>query len=263
MRFFVLPIIFFSVLIILPGCDRFKKTTAKNGDVAAYVNKEPIYEHEIKRDIALRAKYDPMFRIMPDTETDQLDVIIDRKLIVQSSIERGLAREERFVNTIKAFWEQVLIRDFIDYKKKDFADYLFATDDDISKYYGNLSKKVTFKVLKAKDRQRIDAAYQRYLADKDTSRWQTIGPISYEEAASNVILDAFEMGKGEAKIFEDGRNFYLIEASEVEPVTVEALASLKQDIEKRVTALKERRLFENWLKDKRKKSVITIKKENI
>ena len=252
-----------SIIVIISGCDRFKTADGKSGDVAAYVNKEPIYKHEIKRDIALRAKYDPLFRIMPDTEIDQLDVIIDRKLIVQSAIERGLAREERFVNTIKAFWEQVLIRDFIDYKKKDFADYLFAADDDIGRYYENLSKKVTFKVLKAKDRQRIDAAFQRYLADKDTSKWQTIGPISYEEAASNAILDAFEMGKGEAKIFEDGRNYYLIEASEVEPVTLEPLANLKPAIEKRVTALKERRLFEDWLKDKRKKSAIVIKKEAI
>ena len=88
----VTSVIFLSIIVTLSGCDKFKVSRAANGDVAAYVNKEPIYEHEIKRDIALRAKYDPMFRIMPDTETDQLDVIIDRKLIVQSSIERGLAR---------------------------------------------------------------------------------------------------------------------------------------------------------------------------
>src|SRR3989338_287930 len=135
-----------SLFLLLSGCGKNHSTADK--EIIAYVNKEPVFAYELRRDIALRAKYDPGFKVTPDTESDQLDVIINRKLIIQAAMEKGLAREDRFVNTIRTFWEQVLIRDFIDYKKKDLQEFLFATDDDIKRYYDRMSEKVTFKLVK-------------------------------------------------------------------------------------------------------------------
>ena len=248
-----------SIILALSGCCNVKADNKKG--IVAYVNREPIFEHEIKRAIALRAKYDPNFKLTPDAERDELDVIIDRKLIVQSAMEKGLAREESFVNAIRTFWEQVLIRDFVNHKKKELEDYLFAADEDVKRYYENMSYKATFRFLKHKDKRKIEEAYKSYLKDKESLAWQAVGPARYEEVSSGVLLDAFEMAKGQAKIFEDASNFYLVEVAEKEAVEIGPLESLKPDIEKRVAALKERRLFEDWLKDKRRGAKIKMLKQ--
>lgn len=255
----LLAILIVSVSLSFYGCG--KRNTASDKDVIAYVNRDPIYKSDLKRDIALRAKFDPAFKLTPETEDDQLDAMINRKVIVQYAMEKGLAREERFVNAIRTIWEHTLIRDFIDYKKKELADYLFATEDDIKKYYENMSQKVTFKVFKTKDKRKIDEAYKKYLKDKDTSGWQTVGPVAYDDITSMALLDAFEMQKDEVKKFEDEPSYYLVEVAEKERVELTPLETLKPDIEKRAIAMKEKRLFEDWLKERKRKANIKINKE--
>ncbi len=244
-------IIFYSY-----GCGR--SDSANKKDIIAYVNNDPIYKSDLMRDIALRAQLDPSFKVTPDIEGDQLDMIIDRKLIVQYAMEKGLAREERFVNTIRTIWEHTLIRDFIEYKKRELSNYLFATNDDIAKYYNNMSQKVTFNILKSKDKRFIEEAYKKYLVDKDISGWQTIGPMRYEEIGSTVLLEAFEMDKGQAKRFEDEPTYYIIEVANKENVVLESMENLSPEIEKRVMAMKEKCLFEDWLKERKKNSRINI-----
>ena len=133
----LLPIVFCSVMF-LSGCG--KPDQAKKG-IIAYVNKEPIFSSDLEREIALKVRQDPAFKVTPKTEAEQLDTIINRKLIIQKAMERGLARENRFVNTIKAYWEQTLIRDFLEYKDREFQQYLFVTEDEARDYYNKLAAK--------------------------------------------------------------------------------------------------------------------------
>lgn len=252
------PLLIIWAILILAGCSRSGLT--KDREVVAYVNREPILASELKKEVALKAKRDPMFKVTPEAEYDYLDMIIDRKLIVQAAIKKGLAREDRFINTIKTFWEQTLIRDYFDYKKNQFQDYLFVTDDDVKKYYGNLSQKVTFRILRMEDKRAIDEAYKKYIKDKDISTWQVVGPLGYEDITSNVLLDAFEAGKGEVRKIDDGHYHYLIEVAEKEKITLEPLENIRSEIEKRVIAMKERRLFEDWLRKERKEARIKITK---
>jgi len=255
----LLCVILISCLVFPCGCA--KKNAQAKKDIIAYVNKDPIYESDLKREIALRAKLDPSFKLTPDTEREQLDLIINRKLIVQAAMEKGLSRQERFINTIRSFWEQTLIRDFIDFKKKELQEYIFVTDDDVKKYYNDLSQKVTFKVLKARDKRAIEEAHKKYLKDKDTSKWQVVGPVGYEDVSSGVLAGAFEMNKGEVKKLEDLPSHYLVEMAEKEKVEIEPLESLRPEIEKRVFAMKESRLLEDWLLEKRNRSRIKINKD--
>lgn len=252
-----LPIFVLAVSLSLSAC---AKSPAKAKDVVAYVNKDPIYQEDLKRDIALRAKFDPAFNLTPETESEQLDAMIDRKIIVQYAMEKGLARDERFISTIRTIWEHTLIRDFIEYKKRQLADYLFATDDDIKKYYENMSYKATFNVFKSRNKALADAAYAKYLNDKDTSSWQVVGPIGYDDVGPIPLLDAFEMGEGEAGRFIDEPNYYIIEVSGKEKLELAPLDTIKDEVGKRVVSMKEKRLFEDWLKEEKKASKITITK---
>lgn len=177
--------IILAVTLSLYGCGKCPASQKK--DVLAYVNKEAICRPDLDKELALRARIDPSFKITPQTEREQLDSIIDRRLIIQDAMEKGLARQPRFVNTIRRFWEQTLIRDFVEYKQQEFQDYLFVTDDEVKEYYENLLK-----------------------------------------------------------------------SAQGEGAEIPSLDQLRPEIERRIMASKERRLFEDWLKDKRKKSHIKI-----
>ncbi|MFA5271936.1 MAG: hypothetical protein WC412_06330 [Candidatus Omnitrophota bacterium] len=250
--------LFLPLFLSISGC---AKNDSSKEKIVAYVNKEPIYASELQREIARKAKSNPTLEITPETKYDELALIIDRKLIVQAAMEEGLARKEKFTNTIKNFWEQTLIRDFVDLKNKETQDYIFVTNDEIDKYYDNLATKVTFKILKNRDKNVIEKAYKNYLATKDTSYWQAVGPVSYEDIESGEILDAFAMPGGEVKKFDDGYNYYLVMVSEKEKTDVAPKETIRPEIERKIMILKEKLLFDEWLKKQRKNSRKIINEE--
>lgn len=241
---------------ILCGCGR--RESANKSEVIAYVNKEPIFVSDLRREVILKSRMDPTFKVSPETEAEQIDTIINRKLIIQDALKKGLAGEERFIQMIKVYWEQALIKEFIDYKKRECRDCFFASENEIKKYYGNLSASVTFKVLKSKDKKYIDGQYAKFLSnhDREAVPWETVGPVGYEDIESGVLLDAFNMPPGEVKIFEDQPYYYLVltEYREVRPT--EPLEKLKGDIENRIIQLKEKRVFDDWLKEARQRASI-------
>jgi len=244
-------------LLFLSGCGRCEAPKGK--DIVAYVNKEPVYAAELDREIALKARQDPALKVTPETKKDELDLIINKKLIIQEAMERGLAREERFVNTIKAFWEQALIRDLVERKNAEFQEFVFVTDDDIRNYYENMQWRMTFKVIKSRSEHAADDLLAK-LERGDTSgiEWETIGPVLYEDASSTPLKEGFRMSTGEFKRIDDAPDYYVITVDKVEPVTLEPLETLKSEIERRIATDKERIMFEKWLKEKRKNSKIKI-----
>ncbi len=134
----------FLIFAFLPGC---AKSNPVDKNIIAYVNNEPIYATDLARELTLKARQDPTFKITHQAEADQLQNIINSKLVIQKAMEKGLAREDRFVNTIKAYWEQTLIRDFIEYKQREFKNYVFASEAEIKNYYDKLPNKDTLGTL--------------------------------------------------------------------------------------------------------------------
>jgi len=258
-------LLFFSaclLLIILSSCDSRENAVGKK-DIVAYVNSEPIFASDLKRSMALRARQDPLFKFTPETQSKQLDVIIDRKLMIQEAVDLGMAREEKFVNTIRTFWEQTLIRDFIDAKKVEFADYLFVAEDEVNEYYRHLGERVTFKVLKTRDQGKADRALTevRSNPNAEDADWQVIGPISYGDIGSEILLGVFDLPIGEIKKIEEAPYFYVVRVVNRETVSLKSVDVLRPGIEKQVMALKERQLFESWLKAKRTSANIRILKQ--
>jgi hypothetical protein len=92
------------------------------GKVIATINGDPIYVKDLNREIALSFRRNPMFKVSPQTLENQLNILIDRRLLIQEARKKNLDRTDRFVNTIKAFWEQTLIRDLMAYKNKELVE---------------------------------------------------------------------------------------------------------------------------------------------
>lgn len=249
-----------STCVIFPACNRASPPSNED-KVIAYVNKEPIFASDVKRGMALKAKQDPLMVSGPDTEQGQLDIIVDRKLIIQEALRQGLARQDSFVQGIKSYWEQNLIKEFLDFKRKEFQNYLFVTENEVKKYYDNLGKRVIFKVLKSRDKQLIDDTYgdSKQNIAVDVESWDTVGPVGYEDITSSVLYDAFDLPPGQMKIAEDAPYYYLVTIVGKLDVPVKPLEELRPEIEKQVLAAKEQRLFDEWLKYERAGAKIEVK----
>lgn len=251
---------YFSLLVVFWGClvlsSCGRNSPSKTDRVIAYVNKEPIFASDLKRSLALKARQDPLLITTPDSEQEQLDNLIDQKLIIQEALRKGLASQDSFVQTIKTFWEQTLIREFIDFKKREFQNFLYVTDHEIKQYYDNLGLLVTFKVLKSRDRRYIDDIYNKIKDNQpvETDGWDSIGPVGYGDITSDVLDEAFPQPEGEVKKIEQGSYHYLVMVVNKQDIPRQPLETLRQEIEKQIRASKEQHLFDQWLKEERKKA---------
>lgn len=253
---FLIP--FILVIFIFGGCAKSRPS----GKIVAAVNGEPIYLKDFKQELALRVKQNPAFKISPNTLNEMLDIIIDKKLIIQEAAKRKLAEEERFVDTIRAFWEQTLIRDFVDYKNKETEKLSYVTDSEVEKYYGKLKTRTTFKVAKRTRKEDIELLRER--AERgEVIEWDTTVSLSYEEIPSETLSKAFDLSPGQMGIFEEGYMYYLVYVVNREPISVPPLNEVYPRIKEKIRQRKQQEAFDDWLVDKRKESDIKIYTEVI
>lgn len=128
-----------STSLIILGCS---KEYTGDEDFIATVNKEPIKLKDFQRELAIRSKQNPAYKITPQAIDEQLNTIIDRRLMIQEAMKSGLANSDDFVRTIQTFWEQTLIRELIEAKNHEWEDRLFVTEQEINEYYEHISKEV-------------------------------------------------------------------------------------------------------------------------
>lgn len=250
-------LVFFFICGSFSACDNRK---ASDKDIIGYVNKEPILASELDRVVSFEARKSPGKEITPDIRQKQLDLLIDKKLIVQEAIDVGLTRDENFIAMIKTYWEQALVRNFIDLKRKEFAKDIVVTNKDFRDYYDQISKRVTFKVLVDTDQQKIEKIRQNVLTGNVSfdDQWKTVGPIGYQDITSETLRKAFDARQGEALLIKDLSQYYLVYVYRTENISQGAFADLEPELKRRVIAIKENQMFDEWLKNKRKKSRIKM-----
>ncbi|MEW6601702.1 MAG: SurA N-terminal domain-containing protein [Nitrospirota bacterium] len=135
-RLLVTPVLLaFLVTSFIYGCTKEKNIDA---GIVARVNKEPIRLEDFQREMALRSKQDPSYKITPEAIDEQIDTIIDRRLMVQEAMKMGLTSNKEFVRTIQTFWEQTLIRELIEAKNREWEKRLFVSENEINDYYEKL-----------------------------------------------------------------------------------------------------------------------------
>ena len=127
-----------AALLFLPGC-----AARENEETTpiATVDGKPIYLRELRREISNRARQDPTLKVDGKMLDDLVDNLIKRQLIIQEAMDKKMAEEQGFVDTIKAFWEQTLIRDFVNRKNEELDRYVFVTDGEVELYYESIAEK--------------------------------------------------------------------------------------------------------------------------
>ena len=251
------PLVFlfcaFVALSLGTGCSKFKKSSEK---VIATVNGYPLYDADLKRALALRARTDPHFKITPATLDIEMDNLIDNRLLIAEAQKMDLDKKVRFADTIKTFWEQTLIRELLSAKNAEFDRDIGVTPDEVREYYDRLGFEVTFKIIRRKDREPLEKILGMA---EDLVAWQdVVGPVNYLEIKSSILREAFDLKAGESKIFEDGDFHYLVFLAQKSEIPAPGLDDVRAAIEKKIKRNKQNAALRGWLDDLKNRSDIEI-----
>ncbi|MBF0215488.1 MAG: hypothetical protein HQL30_00680 [Candidatus Omnitrophica bacterium] len=253
MRKYILYALFPVVLAaIIMGCGN--KEDLK-GDVIATVNGEPVYAKDVEWSIELNKKRDPMFKLTPLTFKEQVDMIIDKKLLIQEARKEKLDRTERFVSTIQSFWEQTLIRDLMDQRSRNIVSSIKVSESEIEGYYKNISHQKVFQVLRTADKEKVS---RLVLKDPKDIEWEeTVGPITYDDASA-VMKKAFAFSEGRMKVIEDGGTYFLFFVKSDKSIPLGPLADIRNKIGEKIMNDRKNEMFDGWLGSVRRKATIDI-----
>lgn len=146
----------FYILLLaltLTGCSSSKPSSA----AIAVVNGEEITSADLKRELVFRKRVDPSFQVTPETLSDQIDVMVHRRLLIQEAMRRRLAERETFVNTLRNFWEQTLIKELMDDITRgiDEATPLPARSAVFEKKLEEIKKRATIQILEPQNAQKL------------------------------------------------------------------------------------------------------------
>lgn len=248
----------FSILLIT-GCT---KQGSEVGKVVATVNEESIKLEDFQREIALRSKQNPSYKVTPQTIDEQLHTIIDRRLMIQEATKMGLVNNKDFVRTIQTFWEQTLIRELMKAKSHEWEDRIFVTEQEVRDYYKKMRSMVTFSVIRVKEK--ADAGRILEKAKQGAPlQWETVGPVNYADNLFGIFNPAFDVPEGGKGILENEAEFIVYSVEKREPVDLPPYEKLYGQIKNRILEQKRIRALDEWLKDVREKSDIEIDRKII
>lgn len=245
--------------LFMTGCTQ---QGGEPGKVVATVNRESIKLEDFQREIALRSKQNPSYKVTPQTIDEQLHTIIDRRLMIQEATKMGLVNNRDFVRTIQTFWEQTLIRELMKAKSHEWEDRIFVTEQEVRDYYHKMQSMVTFSVIRVKEKADAEKVLEK-AKQGDPLPWETVGPVSYADNLFSIFSPAFDVPEGGKGILENETGCIVYSVEKREPVDLPAFRELYGQIKSRILERKRTQALDEWLKGIREKSDIKIDKKVI
>ncbi|MFH1790444.1 MAG: hypothetical protein ABH885_00465 [Candidatus Omnitrophota bacterium] len=247
-----------TALAVSAGCGR---PAGDGGDVLATANGEKILVKDFQSEMDFMKRKDPLFKVTPGSVDDQIDVMIDKKILIQEARKNKMDESGRFVSTIKAFWEQTLIRDLMERKQDELAGTVSVSEQEIKDYYAVMPYYCTIDVLEGKS----EGDLKKYaLKQPQDIEWDDeIGPVAYDDVSSGVIQEAFRMSPGGMKIIKDGGRAYLVYLKKAEKMPVAPYDSVKGDIKERIKDRKVHAALMKWLEGLRRNAEITVDEDKV
>ncbi|MDD5218258.1 MAG: SurA N-terminal domain-containing protein [Candidatus Omnitrophica bacterium] len=244
-------------MLSLLGCG--KKQPASARKIVAMVNQEAIYDSDLQKEMELNAVSNPLAQMNGEMIDRQLQLMIDKRLLIQEAKRNKLDEKDKFIRTIKLFWEQTLIRDLADFKRQELEKTVSVSDAEIKNYHDQLFFRATFDILRTKDK----AVAEKLLSvPAEAIRWdEEIGPIAFEDASTGMIVEAFALPEGEKKIVQQGGDYYLILMKSKQALPQVPLEVAREQIRKKILDRKVQRMFKDWLEKFKQQAKITLDEE--
>ena len=118
--------VLFAALLCAVGCE----VSGRQKEIVARVNTYELTKEQFDEEF----KNSTYGRIdTPESRRECLNMLINRKLILQEAARKGLDKEKSFLKSIERFWEQSLLKVTMDKKAREISASI--TEDDIKAYY--------------------------------------------------------------------------------------------------------------------------------
>jgi hypothetical protein len=251
----VFPVfLLFLFTSFIHGCSR---DVPVDKNVVATVNHESIKLEDFQANLALRSKQNPSYKITSEEINEQMDTVIDRRLMIQEAMRMGLAENKDFVRTIQSFWEQTLIRELIAAKSREWESRLFVTEREVEDYYEKMKYRITLKHKRAKNETEahniLETARQGNITD-----WKTLGPLSYDDLVVLSLHKTYSMSEGMSEVLKDEKGFLVISIAKKESMDLPPMEELHDHLKRNLMRKKKTDALAAWLRDERDNAVIEI-----
>lgn len=226
--------------------------------VVASINNEPILLSELQKEVAGSAKQHPESRLSSQDVEDRLKTMIERKLMVQEAVRRGLSEDDRFVQTIKTYWEQTLIRELIDAKNREWADRLYVTNDEIKQEYKRSQYRAVIRAARADSKELAEDYRDRMQKGQHVEGAETVGPCFYDDVWQSPLRHAFDMEAGETKTFNYDGAYIVVSVVKKEKIALPPIPVMQDRIKATLLEQKRQKALADWVETLKRTSKIEI-----
>lgn len=232
---------------------------AERGEKVAEINGSPIYMKDLVREVNRASRMEPGIKLTDERMEEILHTMIDKKLLIDEAVKMGLSEDERFLESIKSFWEQTLIRELVDKKNREWADKLFVTDEEVRARHALMQSKITVRYIETHGMKEAQAALSR-LSDEGT----ILGPLFMEDMKpTEPFFGAFARQAGEKEVVAHDDDFYAYEVVKKESAGAPPLESVYEALKASLLEEKKERVLEDWLEARKRGSSIKVNEDAI
>lgn len=231
----------------------------------AKVNGSSIHLKEFEKELALASRRDPNLAMDDKAVEEVLNTMVDRKLLIQEAVKKGLSKDERFLDAIKTFWEQTLVRELIEVKEKEWAEKISVTDEEVMNYHARMAFRVTLKAASAKDEAEAVKFKERLYKgdDADIKGVETMTILAENIKTIDPLYGAFGLNEGEASALKSGKSAIAVKVIKKEPLKAPPLQEIAPRIKAKLLGEKKEAALEQWLDSIKASARIEIDKNKL
>ncbi len=251
----------FCAALLLPSCG---KEPLKQENVAT-VNGSSVPLNEFRKEASLYAEMYPEAAAGPDSDEAAervLENMILKKLMIQEASKMGLSEDEQFLDTIKMFWEQTLIKRLVDAKASEWSEKLVVSDEEAVAHYTRMRQKVTLLVVEARGEEEAKGMAERLAAGERPKEADQLGPLLIENITlSNPLCAAFDLSTGSTGVFKAEDGYLAVKVLKKESMVAPPFSTISAEIKSALLERKKEQTLNDWLAGVRKSASVEINRD--
>ena len=228
----------------------------------AVVNGAPIGVDEFTREASMASERYPEIGAAPGSEealTVVLDSMILKKLMIQEAAKMGLSEDKEFLNTIKMFWEQTLIKKLIDARNTEFEKTLSVSGGEAEAHYRRMGSKLTLLVVKAVSEQEAMRAVAEMGEGTRPGGAEVLGPLMIENLdLADPLSSVFDLSEADTTIIREEDGYLAVRVLRKDAVQTPPFVAISAEIHDALLEMKKKQAFSDWLEGVKEAATIEI-----
>jgi len=255
---FFLAAFFVAAALSLTSCG----TKPPQQEHVAVVNGASIGVEEFAREASMAGERYPEIGAAPGSKESLslvLDSMILKKLMIQEAAKRGLSEDKEFLNTIKMFWEQTLIKKLIDTRNAEFAKTLSVSGEEAEAHYRRMGSKLTLLVVKAQNEQEAGRIAGEMSKGTRPEGAEVLGPLLIENLdPADPLSSVFDLSEADTAIIKGKDGYLAVKVLRRDGVQTPPFPAISGEINKALLERKKEQAFRDWLEGVKKAAAIEI-----